>query len=166
MEFNKVYLDDNLLYKIYNLLPFNDMITFSYINQYTYNNYKQKTKYKIFLFLNNDYKLFRKCLQFYKYSITELYYLGKYSINNINYVTRYDNDDIHYYDLRFIFELIYNKFNYKNIPIKDEFLIKAIKYIKKSISFNRFETIYNISKYPLLHSLSYMFTPKTKWVYI
>ena len=78
MDFNKVYLDDNLLYKIYNLLSFNDMITFSYINQYTYNNYKQKTKYKIFLFLNNDYKLFRKCLQFYKYAITELYYLGKY----------------------------------------------------------------------------------------
>ena len=44
MDFNKVYLDDNLLYKIYNLLSFNDMITFSYINQYTYNNYKQKTK--------------------------------------------------------------------------------------------------------------------------
>tara|TARA_Y100000817_G_C16763444_1_gene502725 strand:+ start:30 stop:530 length:501 start_codon:yes stop_codon:yes gene_type:complete len=166
MEFNNnIYIDDNLIYEIYNLLSFNDMIIFSFINNYTYNNYRLKNKNKIFEFLNNDYKSFRKCLQVYKYSINELNYLAKSSINNINYVTRYD-DNINYYDLRFIFELIYNNYYFENIPITDKFLVEAIKYIKKCISFNRFETAYNIGKVPLLHSLSYMFSAKGKWSYI
>ena len=67
-----------------------------------------------------------------------------------------------YYDLRFLFELIYAGLDVNNVKIieasKEHINLHInMKRIKSCISFNRFETIQNIHKETMLYSLHISF---------
>jgi len=169
MEFSKIYLNCDLINQIYYKLNNDSLIYFSHINKYAYNIYKKINKYRIYKYINtNNYKLFRQYLNIYNYSQTELNRLGLISVNDLNIVKQ--NKINLYYDLRFMFELIYNKSIIDKKLISNKIIIYMINTIQKCKSFNRFETILNINKELILYSLHYNFNPDldidTDWLYI
>ena len=78
------------------------------INKYLYKKYNKKIHfYRLDKYLNNDYIKFYKLLNKYNYKEDKEYLEENLnlSINNINTIWK---DDINgYYDLRYLFELIY-----------------------------------------------------------
>ena len=169
MEFNNIYINDDIVYYIFNKLSYKDKITFSHINKYTYDEYKNSIKYNIFKYINTDYKLYKDCINRYKYNQNEIKDLGLLAISDIR--TTWGTLQTVYYDLRYIFELIM-----KNLDINDKDIQKInnklnlqliLQEIENCKSFSRAETILNISKMPILHSLRYTFNNYDKeWQYI
>ena len=178
MELNKTYIQPEIIEKIFNKLSYDDMITFSHLNKYTYKKYKDSIKYKVFEYLHNDYKLYKECFKRYTYNDNTVKTLGLMAISNP--VTIWGTSLSGYYDLRYIFELIMSGWN-----INDKDIIEITKGINLRIllnilnkckSFNRFETIENINNEPSLRSLHVLFNPtqslyskdrnKKKWVWI
>ena len=164
MNFSGFYLPDIITFYIYDKINDNDSLYFTHINKYTYKNFKIKNKYKIFKFINKDFKLFKQYINIYKYDNREIDNIGLISaINIIEVKTKIYN----YYDLRFLFEVLYRKSKIDTNLILDRTLVYIIKCIKKCISFNRFETIFNINNNICLYSLHYNFIPNDdKWIYI
>ena len=68
MNFNGIYLPDIVIFYIYDKIDDNDCLNFTHTNKYTYNNLKIKNKYKIFKFINKDFKLFKQYINTYKYN--------------------------------------------------------------------------------------------------
>ena len=165
MEFSDIFLPENIIFIIYNkLYNNNNNIIFSHINTYTYNTFKKINKYKIFTFTNN-YKLFRQYLNIYNYSQSDINTLGLLCSFNMNTIK--SNILFNYYDLRYIFELVYNNCEFdKNLT--DDKILHIINNIHSCKSFNKFETILNINKNFTLYSLHYNFKPDINidWVYI
>ena len=169
MEFNNIYINDDIVYYIFNKLSYKDKITFSHINKYTYDEYKDSIKYNIFKYINTDYKLYKDCINRYKYNKNEIKDLGLLAISDIR--TTWGTLQTVYYDLRYIFELIM-----KNLDINDKDIQKInnklnlqliLQEIENCKSFSRAETILNINKLPILHSLRYTFNNYDKgWQYI
>ena len=78
-------------------------------------------KYKLIFYLNNDYEDFYKYLNEYNYE-NDIKFINKVIETFINIPRIKPTSIIEMYDLRFIFELLYNGY----CPMKDE--IKKIKY--------------------------------------
>jgi len=169
MEINNIYINDDIVYYIFNKLSYKDKVAFSHTNQYTYNKYKNSIKYNIFKYINTDYKLYKDCINRYKYNQNEIKDLGLIAITNIK--TVWGSLQTDYYDLRYIFELIM-----KDLDINDKDIKKInnrlnlqiiLQEVKNCRSFSRAQTILNISKLPMLHSLRYTFNNYDKeWLYI
>ena len=163
MEFNCIYIPDEMIPFIFDQLNEKGRIHFVFVNQYTFINYYPYLKKLIYSFINQDYIIFRKLIQKFSYNPDEINQLVKLGIQNINTVW---GGCVGYYDLRYLFEII---FLYQ---INQEFLIQEInkdkkkenilflfKLIKKCISFNRSETIIKINNNSSLYSLHYTFKP-------
>ena len=160
MEFSDIYFSDDIVDKIFYQLSYEDKISFLQLNNYTYSRYNQHIKYLIYDFLNIEYKYFKKLIQRYKYSEEEILNMGINATKGAN--TVWGGPMYGYYDLRFLFELIYAGLDIYNIKIitasKEQINLHInMKRIKSCISFNRFETIHNINKETMLYSLHKMF---------
>ena len=95
-------------------------------------------------------------MQKYKYSEDEIFTMGIVATKGVNKV--WGGPLYSYYDMRFLFELIYAGLDVNNVKImeatKDHINLHLnMKKIKSCISFNRFETIHNIHKEIMLYSL-------------
>ena len=166
MEFNSLFFTNDIINIIFEGLSHHDKITFSHINQYTYHNYHNKCKYLLFDHLNKDYKSFKEWMKRYTYTESELEKIGILCISDIG--TVWDGSiPGGYYDLRYIFELIYAGLDYHNKEIKDRIqhlnLFLIMTTIKKCISFNRFETIHKINQEVMLRPLHSLFSPIHQW---
>jgi hypothetical protein len=169
MEISNIYINDDIVYYIFDKLSYEGKVAFSHINRYTYNEYKDTIKYNIFKYINTDYRLYKDCINRYKYNNNEIRDLGIIAIKNMK--TVWGSLQTGYYDLRYIFELIM-----KDLDINDKDIKKInnklnlqliLQEIKKCKSFNRAETILNISKVPMLHALRYTFKNyDNEWMYI
>ena len=173
MEFNTLFFTDDIINIIFEKLSYHDKITFSHINQYTYHNYHKASKYLVFNHLNKDYKLFKEWMKRFTYTESEFKELGILCIRDIGAV--WDGSiPGGYYDLRYIFELIYAGLDYHNKEVKDNIqqmnLLVIMSTIKKCISFNRFETVHKINQEIMLRSLHRLFNPicqeNSFWEYI
>lgn len=172
MEINDIYVDENILDIIFERLKLKEKISFCYTNSYIYNRYKKKIKDSIYKYINVDYNLFYDLFQRYNYNSEELGLLKEKSVYEVNPVAA----GIHtYYDLRFIFEIVYKyncAFNNYEFPKNKSNLKICIQNIQKKISFNRFETINNINKDTSLFPLAHCFRPlayktrEERWMYL
>lgn len=169
MEFSNIYINDDIVYYIFDKLSYEDKVAFSHINRYTYDEYKDTIKYNIFKYINTDYKLYKDCINRYEYNQNEIKDLGIIAIKNMK--TVWGSLLIGYYDLRYIFELIMKDLDIDHKDIKKinnklnlQLILREIKNCK---SFSRAETILNISKVPMLHALRYTFKNyDNEWMYI
>jgi hypothetical protein len=166
MDFLGIYFSDDIVDKIFYQLSYEDKTSFLQLNNYTYSSYNHHIKYLVYDFLNNDYKYFKKLMKKYNYSEEEIFEMGIIATTGAN--TVWGGPMYGYYDLRFLFELIYAGLDVNNIKIIESSknhinLHINMKRIKSCISFNRFETIHNINKEQMLYSLHKMFkiTKKT-----
>ena len=104
--------------------------------------------------------MFKMCLQKYTYTEEEIQGIGITAVKGVGSV--WDGGNCGYYDLRYLFELIYRGLNidediiqntkYSNLPI-------IMKKIKQCISFTRSETIHKVNNEVMLYSLHTLFTP-------
>ena len=161
MDFSNIYLTHDIIDIIFHKLDYNDMVNFSYINSETLEKYRDTIKYKIFDYINEDYKLFYRCIRRYNYTGNDMIKLSHRAIHEIKII--WGSCMTGSYDLRYLFELIYKGADTKKIDlsgsVKLETLSMMIKAIQNSKSFNRFETIKNINDQPILRSLHYSFKP-------
>lgn len=174
MDFNNVYINDDIIDIIFKYLDYNDMILFSHINSFLMKKYKKTIKYKIFDFLNNDYKLFNRCIQRYSYNEREITTLFTNGIDGINII--WGTTMTGSYDLRYLFELIYKGVDIRSVDlsgsVKEETLKMMVQAMKRSKSFSRSETKKNINEEPILRSLHNSFKPdltkttRERWIYI
>jgi hypothetical protein len=160
MEFLENYLHEEIIAKIFFKLSYKDKYSFLQLNRYTYSKYDDHIKKLVYGFLNTNYKYFKMSFRRYKYSQEEIVFMGIKATREAT--TVWGSEMYGYYDLRFLFELIYAGLDVKHKEIinasKDHInLILNIQRIKKCISFNRFETIHNINQEPMLYSLHKMF---------
>ena len=165
MEFFDIYLSEDIIDKFFHKLSYDDMISFSHINKHTYHQYHNYIKYLIYYFLNTDYKYFKLLMKTYKYSKEEIFEMGISATKDVE--TVWGGPMYGYYDLRFLFELIYAGLNINNQKIieasKENINLHInMKRIKSCISFNRFETIQNIHKETMLYPLHLMFRIRKK----
>ena len=179
---NIFLLTDDLIDLIFKKLDIYDMITFNQVNSYTYNRYKNVIKDKSKVYINTDYKKFRTIIVRYQYSRGELLDMGLMGVKDINYVAPFLKHKhlktSKYYDLRYLFELIFLGLDIDDKILIDECRKKSVRFetqiemmlknIKNSISFNRFETIHNINQKPeILGILHRSFRANDKdWIYI
>jgi len=158
MEINNIYINNDIIHQIFNILNIDNQINFSYTNSFMYNLYYNNIKYNIYRYVNKDYLLYKKCINRFNYNETQIKILGMLAISNPNPVFE---STIKYYDLRYIFELIMNDLDINNpeiIYVNNSFNMRFIlKTIKKCKSFNRFETKNNINNESSLRSLHSLF---------
>lgn len=160
MEVNSFFITEDLFDLIFITLSYEDKISFSQINSFTYNTYYHRIRYTIHKSLLTDYRLFKMCFQRYTYTEEEIQDIGITAVKGIGSV--WDISERGYYDLRYLFELIYRGLNidediiqntkYSNLPI-------IMKKIKQCISFTRSETIHKVNNEVMLYSLHTLFTP-------
>lgn len=165
MEFFDIYLSEDIIDKFFHKLSYGDMISFSHINKHTYHQYNNYIKYLIYDFLNTDYRYFKLLMKTYKYSKEEIFEMGISATKDVK--TIWGGEMYGYYDLRFLFELIYAGLNINNQkiiePSKNHINLHIVmERIKRCISFNRFETIQNIHKEIMLYPLHIMFRIRKK----
>ena len=150
-------LNIDIIEKIYNYLDINDKFNFILCNKTCYKLNNNIQKYKLIFYLNNDYENFYKYLNEYNYE-NEIRFINKIIGRTFINIPRIKPTRIiEMYDLRFIFELLYNGY----CPTKDEikrlnihFYIHFYSKIKDSIILNnRKLTIDNIEKDAYLFSL-------------
>ena len=159
MNVNNIYINDEITDNIYNILHYNDKISFAKVNKHSFTTYKDKIRHEVFNYINWDYNLFYDCLKRFNYNKTEKEKLLELSlkVNTVQTTTGV------YGDLRFIFEICYKyreSYVYSNSPLRDRTLLSLmIKDIYNSISFDRYETVLNIEKKMILISLKRYFKP-------
>lgn len=178
MDLNSIYIHEDIIFLIYKKLNINSKIIFSYINKFTYNNYKSINKKLIYNYIYTDYLLFKKILNYYNYSNLELELIAKKCLINIpiisekktgSYQTNGLNNKLnYYYDLRYFFELIMNNLSIKNL-FKSNSNNKIKLMLNKIINnkyLSRHETLWNISSDPSLRTLNWNFKPydNIKWI--
>ena len=164
MNFNGIYLHEDLCFNIFDYLQIKDKCNFMKINKYTYNNYYKYLKKEIYKFVHTDYILFKLFLYNINYDKYEIDNIGILSLQKIDYVYHLYNildetKELKKLDLRYIFELIYLNFNIDNINNKLKYneLKFLCKKIKKCISFTRDLTYWNVLNHPCLYVLHYNF---------
>ena len=165
MNVNDIYISEEIIDMFYSRLNFNDRINFIKTNKDIFHRYKDQARCEIFDYINYDYLLFYECIRRFNYSNSEQIRLMTESLN----VVKLQSLRGYFCDLRFIFEICYYSKNYlyKNIYKKTydvqtgegDIFSLMIKEIISCISFNRFETILNIEKNPILYSLKRDFKP-------
>ena len=166
MNVNGIYISEEIIDMVYSHLNFNDRINFTKTNKDIFHKYKDQVRCEIFNYINYDYLLFYECLRRFNYSNAEQIRLMTESLNLVKLQSLPGGA---LSDLRFIFEICYYSKNYlyKNIYKKTydvqtgegDIFSLMIKEIIAWISFNRFETILNIEKSPILYSLKRDFKP-------
>ena len=177
MDLNHIFFEDGIIDIIFEGLTYHDRLRFSHVNQYTYITYHKKVKFLIHEFMNRDYKLFKKWIKVYTYTKEELKYIFlKVSCRipdvKVTSPLSYGNRSItsYYYDLRYIFELIYAGLNHQGQGIKGKTiqsnLFLIMDTIQRCISFDRYETIHNINQQIILYPLHRLFNPSYSWEYI
>lgn len=157
MEINDIYITNDIIDLLLNQLNLKNKINFIKSNKFIYHNFiKLYEKYKIYLFINNDYLIFYNYLKNNDYSINDLNDFIKISIRNIPIV--YKNNICGFYDLKYIFELFYINQNnllsdseIKNINL--HFYIHFYEKIKNILNNDRNICIQNIEKTKYLISL-------------
>lgn len=164
MEFNRVFIDNDIISKIYEYLDSRSKVRFTHICSNTYNNYSMLARREILNVINKDYDIFFEFIRRYKYTVDELNEIGLIGVKTINII--WGSSLKGYYDLRYLFEIIYKGMDIKNEEIvkniKDERILLMIKEIYNCKSFSRYETQLNVNKKPLLTSLHVSFTPQNK----
>ena len=71
--------------------------------------YYHGIRYTIYKSVNNDYQLFKRCFQRFAYTEEEIQEIGVTAVKGVNSV--WDISERGYYDLRYLFELIYRGLN-------------------------------------------------------
>jgi len=163
MEVNSFFITEDLFDLIFLILPYEDKINFSQITHFTYNTYYHRIRFTVHKSLLTDYRLFKMCFQRYTYTEEEIQELGITAVKGVGSV--WDGGHCGYYDLRYLFELIYRGLNidkgiiqntkYSNLQI-------IMKKIKQCLSFTRSETIHKVNNEVMLYSLHTSFTPIVK----
>ena len=157
MDISSSFITVDVLDILFKRLSYEDKISFSQVNNFTYQTYHTTVKDIVYRSINDDYPLFKRCFQRFTYSEEEINKLGIDAVQGIRTIRMVKHS---YYDLRFIFELIYHGLdsdpsdktpNHKTIQI-------MMGKIKQCISFSRFETIHNINREMILYSLHNMFS--------
>ena len=168
MEFNGKYFDSNVIDNIFKKLDYEDMIQFLQVNKYMVKVYQNYIKYKIFDYINKDYRMFKGCFNRYTYNDKVIKELGIIALKKLN--TIWGSNLTGYYDLRFIFELIMSGLNINDKDIIEANNSLSIRFIVKKMnsckSFNRFETIRNVNSEPSLRSLHSTFHPSIDYLSI
>ena len=161
MEIQNIYINDDIIDNIFDNLSYHSKINFSQTTNYTYNKYYENIKYNIFLYLHKNYRLYKCCINRFKYNKSQIKILGMIALSDPNTVKW--SPTIKYYDLRYIFELIM-----KDLDIHDPDIVNAnesinmrfiLNQIKRCKSFNRFETKNKINNESSLISLHTLFSP-------
>ena len=67
MELNDIYIDPNVIDIIFKKLNYEDMIQFLQVNKYMVKVYQNYIKYRIFDYINKDYRLYKNCFKRYTY---------------------------------------------------------------------------------------------------
>ena len=104
---NLLYPD--LLILIVDKLYYKDKITLNYVNKYI-NEICKIEKLKIYYYLYRDYISFYNYLNKYHFNIIDIDHLMFLSIKNIKLVYKYNR--FSFYDMRYLFELLY-KYDYR-----------------------------------------------------
>ena len=171
MDIQNIYIPHEIVDIIFSKMPYENKKKIVLINKYLYKKYNKKIHfYRLDKYLNNDYIKFYKLLNKYNYKEDKEYLeeILNLSINNINTIWK---DDINgYYDLRYLFELIYEyndmieilnfQDSYNN---NNHIKVMIINNILLCIKSSRSETLKQINdntKY--LSSLKNDFNPKSK----
>ena len=155
MEFNQIFINENLIHIIFNHLSTHDKLSFFRVNKFTYLNYKEKIKLGIYKFINYDYLKFKTHLDNNKYSVYDIKEIGLKAVKEITMVWR--TDYMAFFDLRYIFELIYLNLDIHDKDIKSNLkfnsLFMFMKRIKQCLDLNRTMTIWKILNEPMLYTL-------------
>lgn len=105
----------------------------------------------VYQYINNDYNIFYTCICRYKYTDIELKRLCNLSLHNLDIDIIYGK---RYYDLRYIFELLYRRRDiYNSIQIDNNKMNTIVKNIKTIMGIDRYDTINNINNHPMLFQL-------------
>ena len=144
-----ILLNDDLLYIIYEKLNSSDKFNFIKINKYIYNLFKiNMQKYGIINLLNKDYPKFYYFYNKYKFNSEFNNLLFKKAISDIKIVWG-GNGTMGYYDLRYIFEIMFNESNineYTTKLLNNHFYIFFYNNLKNCIVYNnRPKTLNNIN---------------------
>lgn len=152
MELNDIYIPESIIDNIFSQCDYSDKIVFTKINQFT-RKYKDSIKYESFNLINDNYSIFKLCFRKYKYTDEELLELGIRSMKGMK--TIWGSTLSGYYDLRYIYEIIYAGLEPREIKgyCQKLNLYYLLNEIKKCRSFNHFETMKNINNNPSLYSL-------------
>lgn len=151
MEMLDIYINEHLLDNIFDNLEIDDQIIFTHINKYTYTRYMYSVKSLVYQYINNDYNIFYTCICRYKYTDIELKRLCNLSLHNLDIDIIYGK---RYYDLRYIFELLYRRRDiYNSIQIDNNKMNTIVKNIKTIMGIDRYDTINNINNHPMLFQL-------------
>ena len=167
MDIQNIYITDDIIDKIFNNLSYNSKINFSQTNNYMYNNYYDNIKYNIFLFLHTDYRLYKCCINRFKYDTSQIKILGMLAISDPKVIekSQVGASPLKYYDLRYIFELIMKDLDINDCDIVNANESMSMRFILNKInsckSFNRFETKNKINNESSLISLHNLFSPHT-----
>lgn len=157
--------DDIINIIVNNISDSKSIFNFIITNKYFYNLLKiNLNKLKIeYFFYNNKYLKFYECLQKFNYNKLFLNCLFIKAIKNIK--TVWSNNQNGFYDMRYIFELMFIGYELNNELIiinnlqNNNFYRNFYYDLKKTIIYkNRSETIKNINNTPILTSLKQNFT--------
>ena len=169
MDFQNIYIPHEIIDIIFQNMDYLNKKNFILINKYLYKKYNKKIHfYRLDIYLNNDYKKFYLLLNYHDYKEDKIYLekVLNLSINNLQTVWKNDNNG--YFDLRFLFELIYkHKRLIKNLEFKNPYkhnnhiIIAIINTIILSIKSTRKETLNEINNNSYLSSLKNDFNPKS-----
>ena len=154
MDISSSFITVDVLDILFKRLSYEDKISFSQVNNFTYQTYHTTVKDIVYRSINDDYPLFKRCFQRFTYSEEEINKLGIDAVQGIRTIRMVKHS---YYDLRFIFELIYHGLDSDNSD-KHKIIQIMMEKIKQCISFSRFETIHNINHEMILYSLHTMFS--------
>ena len=160
MNVVNLFIADDVFDIIFQKLNYEGKIIFSQINQFTYNRYYPLIKLDISKSLNDDYHSFKRYFRRFTYSHEMIQELGIEALNGIRTCWKGGRG---YYDMRYLFELIYHGLNSNDVEIrkntKNSSLQIIMKCIKRCISFSRSETIHQINKESMLYCLHILFNP-------
>lgn len=147
MEFNNIYINDNICYEIFLNLNIKDKINFIQINKYTRDNFLFLIQNDIYNFINKDYNKFKLYINNLKYNKKQLKNIASFCTNNINYIYYYSiffEENIKKIDIRYIFEVILLGLNKKDLYIQNKNLKVKINEIYKCLSLSRDLTMLNV----------------------
>ena len=153
-----IFFNKDILELIFINLPIRERIKFIETNKFFYENFKKEIqKYKLILYANKDYVNFYHTLNDYKYEdYYEKIYMNKIIARCFMYIPNvWATQTCGMYDLRFIFELIFNGYDLEKEVKKYNihFYIHFYKRIKDCLSNSREKTLLEIEKDSYLFSL-------------
>ena len=171
MEFNYIYIPNEIINIIYKNLKFNDKKNFTKVNKFMIKNYHKTTQmYSLELYVNRDYLRFYKLINKYDYIKEDIEYIKKICFESFKYLNSYAyiylGNTQKFGDYRFIFELLYkydiiNKYMIQKYS--PHFYKHFYPFIEKSIVKNdREKTIENINNSDMIFSLKRKFKPFSK----